>query len=439
MAELHPSYRAIVLDQQAQLKRLVTSAGVAPIRAMYEDMLEQLVSRLKLTTSETFTHQQLTGLVAQVQLGLARLQRPVNDAFAGATDVIGVDSARRALENAARLEHRFAGAVMPLPLLEIGGLRGLVQGRTSSLLRVNERSMARFGAGLTGRIEAELASSLSMGENYTQAIDRVQGVGELEWWRAERIARTELSFAASTSARGALEEQAVELDGDLWMRWSEHVSDDGVPLDDRVGVDSEALNGQVAPPGGMFTQPPTSPGGEAVSVSLVGQQWSSPPSRPNDRAVLIPWRSSWGVPGWQWNGRRVPVTEESAARQSMSWMTGRTPDVITKPPPVAKVPPPPPVERPSRRDEADDDDQEQPALDEGFRVGLGAKPADDDGQTLWLGQERDALESLRRRVAEQLAKRAPLPEPEPPPAPAPPIARRVSGFLYRVLGRRPKP
>src|ERR1043165_4933880 len=221
MAELHPSYRAIVLDQQSQLKRLVTSAGVAPIPSLYQEMLDSLIDRLQVTPSAKFTHQQLNGLVAQVRMGLARLQAPVNEAFADAAGEVGVDSARGALMNAARLESRFRGAVMPLPLLEIGGLRGLVTGRTSSLLRVNARSMARFGSKLTGRIETELATSLSLGENYSQAIDRVGDVGDLEWYAAERIVRTELSYASNVSARGALEEQAVELGGDLWMRWSE--------------------------------------------------------------------------------------------------------------------------------------------------------------------------------------------------------------------------
>jgi hypothetical protein len=436
MAALHPSYRAIVLDQQAQLKRLVTSAGVAPIKSLYEDMLAQLVSRLQLTQSETFTHQQLTGLVAQVKLGLARLQRPVNDAFAGAAGDVGVGSARSALENAARLERRFAGAVMPLPLLEIGGLRGLVQGRTSSLLRVNERSMARFGAQLVGRMETELASSLSLGENYSQAIDRVQGVGDMEWWRAERVVRTELSAASNLSARGAMEEQAAELDGDMWMRWSEHVSDDGVPLDDRVGVDSEAMNGQVAPPGGMFTQPPVAPDGEAVSGALVGQQWAAPPNRPNDRAVLIPWRVSWGVPGWRWEGRRVPVTAAAAERQNSSWVTGRPPELR-----------PTLVERPADPDVRRDDDASPTALpvrdrDDGFRIGFGRVAGEtEDDEVMWLRDERGAIDRLRRQVAEQLSRRSSVTVPDPVPVVDPHRTFTVDGTAMRmdVVTKAPAP
>lgn len=328
MRSLPPIYRSIIIDHQAQLKKLVQRAGIGPVKKLYEDMLEEIASKLKVTQSATFGHQQLQGMMAQVRLGLASVQRGIGDAVASSAAEVGVHAARTILTDAARLESHFTGAVIPLPLLEAGRLRGLVDGRISSLMRVHVSSMARYGTQLTGRIESELASSLSMGENHSTAIDRVMKVGDLEWHKAERIVRTEMSFSANASARDASEEMADELDGDMWMRWSEHVTDAGQPLDDRVGVDSEAMNGQVAPPGGMFTQPPMSPQGEAVQDSLVGQQWECPPNRPNDRAVLVPWRASWGIPGWQWEGRRVPVTEHAAKRQNTNWMRsrGRAPD-----------------------------------------------------------------------------------------------------------------
>lgn len=324
MPTLPPAYRAIILDQQDQLQRLVKSAGVAPVRALYDRMLEDVTRRLGATPAGTFTHQQLSGLLAQIKLGLARVQRPLSDAVEESASKVGIHAARTLLEDTAKLEHHFSGAVISLPLLETARLRGLVDGQVSSLMRVHATSMARFGTQLVGRMEEELGVSLSTGESHAQAIDRVMNVGELQWYRAERIVRTEMSFAAGRSARMAADEQAEELDGDLWSRWTEHVSDEGMPLDDRVGVDSEAMHGQVAPPGQPFTQPPTTRQGEPVGDSLVGQEWTSPPNRPNDRAVLVPWRASWGVPGWRWDGdRRVPVTEAAAQRQNESWMRSR--------------------------------------------------------------------------------------------------------------------
>ena len=320
---LPPVYRAIVRDQQRSLGKLVKSAGVTPVRKLYEQMLADLTKKLNVTASGTFTYQQLNILIAQVKLGLARLQRDVSSAVGSGAMKIGIASARDILQNAASLEKHFTGAALPLRVMEVGQLHGLVADRTASLMRINETSMARFGVGLVRRMETEMAVSLSTGESHSTAIDRVMKTGDLEWWRAERIVRTEMAFVANSSARDANDEQAVELEGDMWSLWSEHVTDEGEPLDDRVGVDSEAMHGQVAPPGGLFTQPPTARDGEVVQVGLVGKTWTCPPNRPNDRAALIPWRANWGVPGWRWDGQRVPVTEDYANRQNERWMASR--------------------------------------------------------------------------------------------------------------------
>lgn len=327
MPEIPPSYRAVIVDHQIQLARLIRSAGVAPVKALYADMLREIEQRLGATTAGTFDHQRLVGMVAQVRIGMARLARGVAGAMEDGADQVGIHAARTMLLDAAALEHRFTGAVMPIPLLQSARLHGLVAGTTESVMRVHESSMARYGVKLVRRFEGELGNSLALGETPVQAIDRIQRAGALEWHGAERLVRTELSYAAGAAARDAADEQADELDGDMWSRWTEHVSDEGTPLDDRVGVDSEAMHGQVAHPGGMFTQPPMSPQGEAVGDSLVGKQWACPPNRPNDRSVLVPWRASWDVPGWRWEGKRIPVTDDHVEKMNERWMRKRrTPD-----------------------------------------------------------------------------------------------------------------
>lgn len=306
---LPDTYRAFVLEQQRQLARLVRENGIGPIRKLYEAMLAEITGKLGAAAAGTFDHVQLRGMLAQLKLGLAAIQRPAAGALNEAAFQTALAGARSALEAVARLERHFTGALVPLPLLETARLHGLVRGQAASLLTSHETSIARYGTRLIGRMQEQLAGSLAAGETTSQAIDRITATGELEWWQGERIVRTELAYSMSASAREAIEAQSEDLDGDLWMRWTEHVSDDGSPLDDRVGVDSEALHGQVAPPGGLFTQPPRARDGGEVAPGLAGQSWSHPPNRCNDRAVLTPWRAHWGVPGWIWtNGRRVPAT-----------------------------------------------------------------------------------------------------------------------------------
>ena len=121
-----------------------------------------------------------------------------------------------------------------------------------------------------------------------------------------------LFYGANSAHADGIKEIAKESPG-LEQQWTEFCGPDGHPLDDRVGVDSIALAGQVAEPGGEFTMPATAPfpdarGETKVSPSLVGQSWQFPPNRPNDRATLLPWKKEWGRPGWRFKGgRRVPA------------------------------------------------------------------------------------------------------------------------------------
>lgn len=95
---------------------------------------------------------------------------------------------------------------------------------------------------------------------------------------------------------------------DLYERWTEYVDDrTGKPLDDRVANDSLVLHGQVVAKGGQFIMPPDS----RVSAKVWNKRYDHPPNRPNDRAVLTPWRPHWrDVPAWEYrNGERVSLTK----------------------------------------------------------------------------------------------------------------------------------
>ncbi|MEE9592236.1 MAG: hypothetical protein V3W28_01495, partial [Thermoplasmata archaeon] len=132
---------------------------------------------------------------------------------------------------------------------------------------------------------------------------------DVEWWQAERIARTEALWAANATHADGMRESARTLP-DMMMRWTEYVDDATYrPLDDRVDDDSIALHGQVAPVGGVFRFPLSMPTGAPIPRRLqrfIGKSWAHPPNRPNDRSSLSPVRPHWGVSGWQWvNGRRV--------------------------------------------------------------------------------------------------------------------------------------
>lgn len=294
----------VTLDEhRRRLGRLAERRGVGRIKSFYDRAQEDVARKLSRTagkgTFTAFVHRQT---LAQLRQGQVQIARHMAGELGDLSEEAQVESLRGLSSTLGRLEQKFTGTRPVLPIDEAARFAGVIDKRRSSLLRMHDVSMANYGGALVGEMEEQLGLSLLEEETTMEAIDRVMGVAENEWWQAERIVRSETAWAYNSAHADGLEEASEELP-DLMMRWSEHVDDETFePLDKRVGVDSIALHGQLAEPGGVFTMPAETPDGEPVSESLVGQSWAFPPNRPNDRAVIQPWRPGWGIPGWIYRG-----------------------------------------------------------------------------------------------------------------------------------------
>lgn len=162
--------------------------------------------------------------------------------------------------------------------------------------------MARNIAKINGGISKRVNYLYTQGTSGKSVAKEVLELHDESFWRIERLVRTELSLAHNNAESLAIREAARTMP-DLMQRWTERVNDmTWQPLDNRVAFDSMAMHGQLAPPGGVFTMP----NDPAVSTKIWGKSWPHPPNRPHDRAVLTPWRKSWGIPGWVLrNGTKV--------------------------------------------------------------------------------------------------------------------------------------
>jgi len=262
--------------------------------------------------STSFSHHHLQMALAQLKAGQLYIDDQMLGELNAATREAQVESLHTLVRNYKRLEKHFSGHAPVLPIEEAARFAGVIDKSRGSLLRQHKTSINRYGMAVIEKAQDAMSVSAASGETLDGAIGRVHEVVQGEWWQAERIARTESAYAYNSSHAEGIKEIAKE-DVDVWMQWTEFCGPDGAPLDIRVGVDSIALNGQVAPPGGVFTMPPTAPfpdakGNVKVSESLVGKSWEFPPNRPNDRATILPWKKEWRSPGWQYKaGRRVPV------------------------------------------------------------------------------------------------------------------------------------
>lgn len=334
-------YKAVSSESRARLDKLLAQQGAAArLKRLYEEAEAALVKRIYNAAGrgDTMSSSQMKAMLGQVREGqksiAARLAGHMGDESEAAQEV----ALSGLVEDIGRLEKQFTGAATSLPIEEAGKFRGIVGGRRQSLVRAHKTSFARYGADLVEKMEDSLSRSLLTGETPRDAAMRLTEVADVEWYRAERLVRTELAWAANATALDGMKEMGKDMP-DLMARWCEHVDDgSGMPLDDRVGVDSLAMHGQVAEPGGVFVMPPLSlvpdkSGTTVVSPQLVGKTWQFPPNRPNDRAVIQPFRPGWGVPGWRLvGGRRVEVKEAQEPESK-------------KPPPPEVTSPPSPEEK----------------------------------------------------------------------------------------------
>jgi hypothetical protein len=291
------------------LDRVMDRRGVKSLRKLYDRSQQELVRKLDRTIKsgkkDTMTALQMHQMLVQVREGQARIAASMANGLKPVLRDTQSDAIRQAAGTIRRLEKLFTGAEVSLPIEEAALFADIQGKRMPSLIRANAASFQRYGSTVTSKIEEQLALSLMTGETPYDAMERVEETADTEFWRAERIVRTETAYAFNASHADSIAAAAEELP-DLYQRWSEHVDDTtGQPLDDRVAEDSLVLHGQVTKPGQMFVMPPD----PRVSPKMWNQQYENPPNRPNDRAVLLPWRPDWGVAGWSWrNGQRVNIT-----------------------------------------------------------------------------------------------------------------------------------
>jgi hypothetical protein len=302
--ELHvnANYERTLDAHRRNLAKIVEDRGVDRIKRLYDKAQDELNAKLRRITParrDTFTAYQHRIVLAQVQQAQTQIARKLAGEAGAVSREAQVESLRGLTDQIGKLEKTYTGADIVLPIDEAARFYGVVDQRRTSLLKQHEESMASYGARVVGKVEEQLALSLATGETADAAIDRVQQTTDREWWQAERIVRTETAWAFNATHADGVAELASEIP-DIYMRWVEHVTDDGEPMDNRVGADSIAMHGQIIRPGGMFVMPPD----PEVSTSMWGQRWAFPPNRPNDRAVLSSWRPHWGGLAWEWKGGR---------------------------------------------------------------------------------------------------------------------------------------
>ena len=296
----------VVVKAPAKLKTLYDLAQ--------DRVAKQLDKTIRAGRGATFTAHVQRILLGQIRTGQAMVVKQLVDGSTELGETAQIEALRGVVKDISKMEEHFTGTSPVLPIEEAARFYGVIDKNQTSLVRRfagvpgKPGLYTRYGEIVIGKMETELATGMMTGKPPSMITEAIREIADVEFWRAERICRTELSWASNAANVDGMKAAAEEIPG-MMHRWTENVDDaTGQPMDQKVAVDSLACHGQVAAlDGSKFVMPanslvPDAKGNTEVPESLVGLQWEFPPNRPNDRGQTLPWRRAWGIPGWRYVG-----------------------------------------------------------------------------------------------------------------------------------------
>lgn len=261
-------------DHASKLEGLEMSQARKVLK-QYKIAREKLKAQLQMANPGSFTEANMKSALAQIELGIREMRMNINpsakEGFRYLTEQGAEDSAKEV--NA--LEKRFHGVRSALPVDAI-----IESVEPDNFLFNNfESSIDAYSENMRSQFQNSLTQALLQKQSWSQAVFGMEQVFNLEEWKLARIVRTELhgiyNVAKSNGFLQIRQDYIPELQKTLYH-----------PMDSRTGDDSKeaALKRLIVPVD------------EPFEYEYKGKlrRFMTPPDRPNDRAILIPYRNSYG-------------------------------------------------------------------------------------------------------------------------------------------------
>lgn len=246
----------------------------ARILKLYQEVRRDLRDRLEAAPRGSFTAQQFRGTLVQIERAIVDMNGLLGREMRPAALAAARESIAHLGQELSRWNQKFAGAVMPL---NIDAVR-IASDQESFLFNRYEASIDAYGAGLRSRFAQGLAEAVAAELPMGEVMDRVGRTFRGEEWKLQQIVRTELHNVYGQSKLEGMKDLVENEIPDL-MKTLFH------PMDKRTGEDSKRLN----------RSNPIVPVDEPFVETSTGKrlEYMAPPNRPNDRAILIPYRRGW--------------------------------------------------------------------------------------------------------------------------------------------------
>lgn len=240
----------------------------------YREVRQDLRDRLEAARGDSFTAQRLRGVLTQVEAAIEAM----NISLLTGMKEVAYDSAIMGVEHQLveikKFDKHFRGAVTPINL----DVLTVAEDTNNFLLNRYESSLDAYGQDLINQLTTALTTEALAESSLSSVIGRLGQFFLGEEWKIQRIARTELHNVYNIAKMNGMSEVNEKYLPDL-MKTLVH------PMDKRTGDDSKALarRNLIVPVSEPFVY--TWKGKKRIFMA--------PPDRPNDRAILVPYRQAW--------------------------------------------------------------------------------------------------------------------------------------------------
>lgn len=263
----------IVEDHIQRVLKLEESQATQLLKR-YREIRSRLRDRLEVVEEDTFTAQQLRGVLLQVDSAIDAMRESLRTGMADQAKIMTERGIQDQIEEIKVFSKEFTGAVVPINI----NAQLVMQDTSNFLINRYEASVDSYSEDVRSMLVQVLTNESLMETPYSTVIRRMGAFFQGEEWKLHRIARTELMHSYGMGKLNSMFEIRKTILPDL-MKTLFH------PKDHRTAEDSKYVSKL------------------KLVVSLdepFKYKWRdkwrvfmTPPDRPNDRSILLNYRKEW--------------------------------------------------------------------------------------------------------------------------------------------------
>ena len=273
-----PTVQDLIENNIVQVESLETKQQKKLLR-VFRDVRQKLQDRLLTIPEGTFSEQQLNVTLIQVTAAIEAIKKKLKGEMVSSSEIMAIRGIEDLGREISRFSRKFEGSVQPINM----NVAKLASDSQTFLVNKYDASLDAYGEDLRAQITQNIMNAMIMRDSNSRTVSGlVSDVGRFfvgEEWKLNRIVRTEMHNIYNYSKMNAMADVQENTIPDLKKSLMH-------PMDTRTGADSKAL----------ARDNPILPINEPFVQHWKGKTFTFmfPPNRPNDRAILVPFREEWG-------------------------------------------------------------------------------------------------------------------------------------------------